>query len=756
MQERRKPRIMVQNRSSSKPKDSSKPETDNSEGRGLSDASFGIWSRFERYAWDVGGISLLALSVMTLLALLLPKLAHGKLLDWWIYVIRRWFGWGSVFIVLLSGALGLVMLRRRLANEPRIRWIRVFALEGTAFAALILMTLLGDGTLPSAEAGLDGGLIGWGLAELLSIILPPIVSIFVLSIIMIIFLVIGLGVEKWVSKSIKSLFQGERISDLEGLSDPAVSVAPAQSRESKKTTLRSTKTSQIQVAPEFRKKFRIEPQDETPFTSLHRDEKLPPLEILVLEKDSRPDEQHINQRAGLIEQTLTEFGVPVKVISFQVGPTVTQYAVEPGFIQKPGASVEEIARLRKVRVSQISSLARDLALALSADRLRVQAPVPGRPYVGIEVPNSRSAIVRLRSILETDAFYKVGSHLTIALGRDVSGNPVMADLAAMPHLLIAGTTGSGKSVCIAAFTTCLAMNNTPEELRIVMIDPKMVELVRFNGLPHLYGKVETDIERILGVLRWVVGEMDRRYMVLEKSRSRNIDTYNRKIRRRKEGQILPRIVVMIDELADLMISAPDATEQTLVRLAQMARAVGIHLVVATQRPSTDVVTGLIKANFPARMSFAVASSVDSRVILDTPGAEHLLGRGDMLFLPPEAGSPVRVQGVWVTDQEVDKTITFWQKVYPKDKEEPPPWDTMMEQEAVLADRDGLLENAIQLIARTQKASASMLQRQLRIGYPRAARLMDELEELGVIGSGRGGGRDREVLIDPDADIDDVI
>jgi S-DNA-T family DNA segregation ATPase FtsK/SpoIIIE len=326
----------------------------------------------------------------------------------------------------------------------------------------------------------------------------------------------------------------------------------------------------------------------------------------------------------------------------------------------------------------------------------------------------------------------------------------------MPHLIIAGTTGSGKSVCIAAFTTCLAMNNTPEELRIVMIDPKMVELVRFNGLPHVYGKVETDIERILGVLRWVVGEMDRRYMVLEKSRSRNIDTYNRKIRRRKEGQILPRIVVMIDELADLMISAPDATEQTLVRLAQMARAVGIHLVVATQRPSTDVVTGLIKANFPARMSFAVASSVDSRVILDTPGAEHLLGRGDMLFLPPEAGSPVRVQGVWVTDQEVDKTITFWQKVYPKDKEEPPPWDTMMEQEAVLADRDGLLENAIQLIARTQKASASMLQRQLRIGYPRAARLMDELEELGVIGSGRGGGRDREVLIDPDADIDDVI
>jgi S-DNA-T family DNA segregation ATPase FtsK/SpoIIIE len=326
----------------------------------------------------------------------------------------------------------------------------------------------------------------------------------------------------------------------------------------------------------------------------------------------------------------------------------------------------------------------------------------------------------------------------------------------MPHLLIAGTTGSGKSVCIAAFTTCLAMNNTPEDLRIVMIDPKMVELVRFNGLPHLYGKVETDLERILGVLRWVVTEMDRRYMVLEQSRSRNIDTYNRKMRRRKGGETLPRMVVMIDELADLMMSAPDATEHTLVRLAQMARAVGIHLVVATQRPSTDVVTGLIKANFPARMSFAVASSVDSRVILDTPGAEHLLGRGDMLFLPPEAGSPIRVQGVWVTDQEVEKNIKFWQKSYDLQPDEKPPWDSMLEEEAILADRDDLLDNAIRLVARIQKASTSMLQRQLRIGYPRAARLMDELEELGVVGPIRGGGRERDVLIDSDADPEDVL
>jgi len=712
--------------------------------------------KFERYGWDVLGLALLAISVMTLLVLLLPQLAEGKVLELWTNLLRRWLGWGSLFVALASGILGVVMLRWQADEDSQVPWGRIFALEGSAFAALILMTLFGEGTIEKADSGLEGGLVGWGLAELINTVLPSVVSIIILLICLVVFLILGLGLENWIFLKMRKIFSGQGSSDIDTLTDPAVSVAPAATAESKKSSVKSSRSKPVHVAPEYRKSFRVESQSDKMAAAPVRNEKLPPLEILIQEKDSQPDERHINQRAGLIEQTLAEFGVPVKVISFQVGPTVTQFAVEPGFIEKPGATDEEIARLRKVRVSQISNLARDLALSLSAERLRVQAPVPGRPYVGIEVPNARSAIVRLRSILETDAFYKIGTPLTIALGRDVSGNPVVADLSTMPHLLIAGTTGSGKSVCIAAFTTCLAMNNTPEELRLVMIDPKMVELVRFNGLPHLYGKVETDIDRILGVLRWVVSEMDNRYIVLEQSRSRNIDTYNRKMRRRKDGKILPRIVVMIDELADLMISAPEATEHNLVRLAQMARAVGIHLVVATQRPSTDVVTGLIKANFPARMSFAVASSVDSRVILDTPGAEHLLGRGDMLFLPPEVSSPVRVQGVWVTDQEVEKTITFWQKSYPLEDGVLTPWDEMLDQEAVLANRDELLEKAVRLIARTQKASASMLQRQLRIGYPRAARLMDELEELGVVGPGRGGGRVREILIDPDADVNDVL
>ncbi len=355
----------------------------------------------------------------------------------------------------------------------------------------------------------------------------------------------------------------------------------------------------------------------------------------------------------------------------------------------------------------------------------------------------------------SEVFYKTASPLAIALGRDVSGSPVVADLARMPHLLIAGTTGSGKSVCIAALTACLVMNNTPADLRLVMIDPKMVELVRFNGLPHLYGKVETNLERILAVLRWTVAEMDRRYKVLEASRSRNLDTYNRKARRHRGIEPMPRIVVMIDELADLMMSAPDQTEHNLVRLAQMARATGIHLVVATQRPGVDVVTGLIKANFPSRIAFTVASSVDSRVILDINGAETLLGRGDMLYLPSEATGPVRLQGVMVSDQEIERLITFWQKAWTPltgrspatSATEPSPWEELIANEQVSADRDGLVERAVEIVRQSQHASASLLQRRLHIGYPRAARLVDELEEMGVIGPATSGGREREVLIE---------
>jgi S-DNA-T family DNA segregation ATPase FtsK/SpoIIIE len=289
------------------------------------------------------------------------------------------------------------------------------------------------------------------------------------------------------------------------------------------------------------------------------------------------------------------------------------------------------------------------------------------------------------------------------------------------------------------------MNNAPEDLRMIMIDSKMVELIRFNGLPHLFGKVETNIERILGVLRWVVVEMEHRYRLLESVHARDLDSYNRKVTRKADGKALPRIVVLIDELADLMMSAPDQTEHNLVRLAQMARATGIHLVVATQRPSTDVVTGLIKANFPARLAFAVASGVDSRVILDSTGAESLLGKGDMLFLNPEVGSPIRAQGVMITDMEIERIISHWQKTVEGPMEDAPPWETLLREPEEDED-EGLIEQAISIVKQHQRASASMLQRRLRIGYPRAARLLDQLEEMGVVGPSQGGGKDREVLV----------
>jgi S-DNA-T family DNA segregation ATPase FtsK/SpoIIIE len=324
----------------------------------------------------------------------------------------------------------------------------------------------------------------------------------------------------------------------------------------------------------------------------------------------------------------------------------------------------------------------------------------------------------------------------------------------MPHLLIAGTTGSGKSVCINSLTTCLVCNNTPDDLRLVMVDPKMVELVRFNGLPHLLGRVEVDLERIIGVLRWLTREMDERYKILAAAGARTLSDYNKLARRRKKWDPLPFIVLLIDELSDLMMMAPEEVEQTLVRLAQMARAVGIHLVVATQRPSTDVVTGLIKANFPARIAFAVATSVDSRVVLDGGGAESLLGRGDMLFQAPDAPKPVRLQGCFVSDLEIERVVSFWRKkagTEGKSIDTVAPWDDLLARRAVIQEKDSLLEEAIALAQENQALSTSFIQRRLRIGYPRAARLMDALEEMGVVGEGQPGGRSRDVLVSGDDD-----
>jgi len=690
---------------------------------------------FGRFVRDILGVILIAFAVMTFLAL--RGNTEGAFLIPWVGLLSLWFGWGSYLILLGIGYAGFALLRRR---EGPLNWIQLIALELTALLTLGLFAALGGNSVLDAEAGSYGGRIGWGITALFwsvdklwgTLLLVGLWLLAVMS-----------GFNLWVYVERWLLKVADENPPLEVLIQPEVREEAVV--EQKKVKSRAERKKSTPLPPEYRKSLKVSEQKDKKAEPHNRDERLPSLNILLADQASRPDERTINQTAGMIEKTLAEFGISATVIGFRVGPAVTQFAVQPGFMKKSGVNEEEEKQM-KVRVAQIASLQKDLALALSAQRLRIEAPVPGKPYVGIEVPNSHQSNVRLRPLLETESFQKVGAPLALALGRDVSGQPLVADLARMPHLLIAGATGSGKSICITSLAICLAMNNPPEDLRMVMIDSKMVELLRFNGLSHLYGKVETNVDRILGVLRWVVVEMEHRYRLLEGAHARDLESYNRKLSRKKEGTPLPRIVVLIDELADLMMSAPDQTEHNLVRLAQMARATGIHLIVATQRPSTDVVTGLIKANFPARLAFAVASGVDSRVILDTTGAENLLGRGDMLFLNPEVGSPVRAQGIFVTDMEIERVIAHWQK-NADDGESTPPWEKLLTEPEENED-EGLIEKAVSIVRQSQRASASMLQRRLRIGYPRAARLLDQLEEMGVVGASQGGGKERDVLLGP--------
>ncbi|MEX2237478.1 MAG: DNA translocase FtsK [Dehalococcoidia bacterium] len=489
---------------------------------------------------------------------------------------------------------------------------------------------------------------------------------------------------------------------------------------------------------------------------------------LLADRSNEPSARIDNsQRAALIEKTLTSFGVDAKVVQINQGPTVTQFGIEPGWEiktrtvaekdssgralfdrdGKPRQRIEEVSRTR-VRVNQITALANDLALALAAPTIRIEAPVPGKPVVGIEVPNHTAMTVTLRSVIESQPFQKnVGrSKLTLALGQGVSGEPIVADLTKMPHLLIAGSTGSGKSVCINSIITCILMHSSPSDVRFVMIDPKRVELAPFALIPHLaFSNIVIEMDRVVGTLQAVTHEMETRYKKFASIAVRNIDSYNRSPR---VAAPLPYWVVIIDELADLMMAAPFEVERQICRLAQLARATGIHLVVATQRPSVDVVTGLIKANFPTRIAFAMSSQVDSRTILDMGGAERLLGKGDMLYMPTDAAKPKRIQGVFVSDQEIEKLVAFWaaQKLKNPETES---FDHLLEEarEALDAEAaaDPVMEQARELAGEHKRVSTSLLQRRLRIGYPRAARIMDQLEAEGVVGPSEGGGS-REVLV----------
>ncbi len=458
----------------------------------------------------------------------------------------------------------------------------------------------------------------------------------------------------------------------------------------------------------------------------------PPFSLLSEGSSQKADRGDVKKVATTIEKTLQSFSIGAKVVEVNLGPAVTQYALEIALGTK---------------VSKITSLSNDLALATEAPtgQIRIEAPIPGRNLVGIEIPNRSLEIVTLKTMLESSIMNKSKSKLTVSLGLDVSGNPVVANIAKMPHVLIAGTTGSGKSVLVNSFISSLLFRASPAEVKLILIDPKRVELTGYNGIPHLMTPVIVEVEKILASLKWAMDEMDRRYKTFAERGVRNIDSFNELA----GFQSLPYIVIFIDELADLMAFAPVEVEDAIARLAQMARATGIHLVIATQRPSVDVITGLIKANVPCRIAFNVSSMIDSRVILDTPGAEKLLGRGDMLYVPPDQAKPTRIQGAFVSDKEVRKLVDFL-------KAKNPPVEYT---EEVIASplvlkkaggsmgsngKDALFEEAIRAVCQYDRASASLLQRRLSIGYSRAARILDQLEAAGVVGHAEGS-KPRDVL-----------
>lgn len=743
---------------------------------------------------ELFGLILLALALLTGLSLL--SVSRGTLTEGWLRLLRGVMGWGMYLAPLGLGVMGVWLLRYFATEDPQEKW------EKPVGGFLLFLVLLAIFHLIMPGAGFEdfdepggGGLLGWAVGELLiaAVGVPGSVVIIIAIVILSLILISGLSlveivemgrnvqdqISDWRRRRALASINHQPVMPLpndhsrpSGLLGRVLS--PSQEESISQEMNIPLEGAAVGVGSSPADYSAAAPGDAartTPPGMLFprvvgaQSWRLPPLEGIFEEAiEQEISQQEIRQRVKIIEETLASFGIEVKVREINQGPAVTQFGVEPGYMDKRDAQ----GKPRKVRVSRIVALTNDLALALSAAPIRIEAPIPGRPYVGIEVPNATTSLVSLRSVMESEIFQADRSPIKFALGRDVAGQPVIADLASMPHLLIAGATGSGKSVCINAIIACLLATHTPETLRLLMVDPKMVELTNYNGIPHLLAPVVVELERVVGVLNWATREMDRRYKVFSRLGVRNLIGYNELMASRGE-KVMPYIVIVIDELADLMMMAPDEVERTVTRIAQMARATGIHLIIATQRPSVDVVTGLIKANFPARVAFAVTSQIDSRVILDTPGAERLLGRGDMLFMAPDSSKLQRLQGVFVSDRELNRLVRYWKGAHVVDETSSQPSGTSRQpsapsveavqpvQQPLWADfkaraeaaeeEDDLLPNAIEVVRSHNRASISLLQRRLRIGYARAARLIDILEGQGIIGPDEGGGRSRQVLLD---------
>jgi S-DNA-T family DNA segregation ATPase FtsK/SpoIIIE len=697
---------------------------------------------------DIFAIILVLIGFLTLISLFTQS--TGSLTSWWVRNLSKAMGWGVYIFPLALIGIGGWLLLRNFDKLPKISTERILGMLLLFINLTAWFHLFIDGNLVEARAGIGGGFTGAFIKiGLVTALGKPgaaiaLVAWLLISLILTLDLVMA-NLIKTLGETIKAILnrvkqsiqsQFSKIKKQREKQKPSLEQKAAQSLPPKTAAER---------VPENEKVGKVT-QDEDE-TSLYYN-RMPDEPVWVLPDANQilepvlepPDEgENDRQRARVIEETLKSFGAPAHIVDIKRGPTITLFGVEPDFVESRNGKT-------RVRVSKITSLADDLALALAAARIRIQAPVPGKGYIGIEVPNRQVAVVSLRDVLFSSAYKNLNSPLKMGLGKDVAGKAVAADLTAMPHLLIAGTTGAGKSVCINDILAGFLLNLTPNELRLVLVDPKRVELTGYNGIPHLLSPVIVDAEHVVGALEWMMREMDSRYRKFSETGTRNIADYNARCEKTSEKK-LPYLVVVIDELADLMMLAPDETERTITRLAQLARATGIHLIIATQRPSTDILTGLIKANFPARIAFAVASSVDSRVILDQSGAERLLGRGDMLFQAPDAAAPVRIQTAFVSDLEINRLTAYWRSftvshaaperpdqsaAFQTKKGVPlkqaPLWEEIEEEK----DLDPKFDEAVKIVHDEGQASISMLQRKMRIGYTRAARIIDKMEEKGMV------------------------
>ncbi len=733
---------------------------------------------------EVFGTLMLILAGLTLISLFTPN--RSIFLSGWLGLLGLLIGWGQYIFWIPLTVLAVWFFRAFSDEDQDEKWEKPLGTFFLLGVALVGFHLISPGKNLQDPGG--GGLIGWVAGETLRSTLGTAGTIVVLfgMVPIILILISGLSFRELIQMTRDTYYRFQdwrhfrqlpinqpvprsQLPEAKpGLFDRMLAGGKAGQVGDEQSPLVVIGTARELPSPNASDDAgRLSPSS-APIMALGTSDQhwqLPPLgQVFEYGHEMEISEREIHKRVKIIEETLLGFNIKVQVREINPGPAVTRFSLAM-LDQK-----DTKGNLKKVRVSRILNLQNDLALALSASPIRIEAPIPGQPYVGIEVPNSNTNMVALRNLMESDRYAQNSGALKLALGQNVAGQTSVADLAAMPHLLIAGATGSGKSVCVNAIIACLITTHTPETLRLLMIDPKMVELVNYNGIPHLLAPVVTELEKAVGVLSWATREMDRRYKLFAKEHVRNLSSFNEKmLREGRDG--LPFIVIIIDELADLMMMAPDEVERTIARLAQMARATGMHLILATQRPSVDVVTGLIKANFPARIAFSVSSQIDSRVILDSPGAERLLGKGDMLYMSADSSKLQRLQGVYVSDAELNRLVHYWRSTVahadrpPRNPIEPP---TNLVQQPLWAEYqtmgdstsgggkedDDLLEKAIAEVRQQGKASVSMLQRRLRIGYARAARLIDEMEAQGIIGADEGGGRARPVLVTEADDADD--